>query len=248
MTDKAKAVLSQIAQRSRSILGSSTYQQQKQPAPVKAKAAVAPPQQIEDPVPIKPSRRASQSRRGSITRPDEMEKLRSEYDILQEKLSQLRSNPGAASAPSSKHEPLRPVLNTQQQQQAAPQSLQPVKSFTAAATDPLDAMDLDGPSALQGDGTAVFSFQKLHNFELGKMATEVFEEPAFHGLCQEVLFVQLQRTKDGATKDSRITELAGKSLTAALVRTGCCMLLWWLQCSMHPHDDTVQGMVQSMQR
>lgn len=46
---------------------------------------------------------------------------------------------------------------------------------------------------------------------LAGLATELFKDPAFMQLCDKGLNGTLQRTKDGATAESRIQELAGTS-------------------------------------
>ena len=69
--------------------------------------------------------------------------------------------------------------------------------------------------------TAISSSNELQPvFELGGrfetrslagLATELFKDPAFMELCDKGLNGTLQRTKDGATAESRIQELAGTS-------------------------------------
>lgn len=44
---------------------------------------------------------------------------------------------------------------------------------------------------------------------LAALAEELFEEPAFKAACHKGVSMRLQRTKDGATQESRIHELAG---------------------------------------
>ncbi len=48
-------------------------------------------------------------------------------------------------------------------------------------------------------------------WQLRAYAAEVYEDPELVKLCDDGLNRQLQRTKDGATEQSRIQELAGKS-------------------------------------
>jgi hypothetical protein len=50
---------------------------------------------------------------------------------------------------------------------------------------------------------------------LAALAEELFEEAVFKAACSKGVSMRLQRTKDGATQESRIHELAGE-----LVRTG----------------------------
>lgn len=50
---------------------------------------------------------------------------------------------------------------------------------------------------------------------LAGLANEVFRDPAFMELCDKGLNGTLQRTKDGATAESRIQELAGAALLSA---------------------------------
>ena len=52
---------------------------------------------------------------------------------------------------------------------------------------------------------------------LASLATELFKDPAFMDLCDKGLNGTLQRTKDGATAESRIQELAGEYPTCI-----CC--------------------------
>lgn len=62
--------------------------------------------------------------------------------------------------------------------------------------------------------------------QLGKLAAEIFEDEEFVNLCQEGINAQLQRTKEGATTQSRILELAGlvkllrRGMKECMVRVG----------------------------
>jgi hypothetical protein len=235
-------VLSRIQATGRSILGQSSAQQPKQRRALAAAAeeeeaeAERPPQQQQVPSPEGPapraSRRQSLSRRGSITRPDEMDKLRSDYNILQEKLSQLRGgNAGAsaaaaaAAAAAPKLEPLRSLLtNVQPPPQAL---LQPPAVKQPSCSEAFDHMDLEAPSALQDDvGDLLLPFHlKFGSSELGRAASELYEDTQYQELCHEAMSAQLQRTKDGATTQSRIVELAGgRRRPAALLLPPCLAL------------------------
>ena len=60
-------------------------------------------------------------------------------------------------------------------------------------------------------------FEVAGRFEtrsLTSLATELFKDPAFMELCDKGLNGTLQRTKDGATAESRIQELAGTVLNS----------------------------------
>ncbi len=46
------------------------------------------------------------------------------------------------------------------------------------------------------------------------LAEELFEDPAFKAAYHKANSMRLQRTKDGATQESRIHELAGAPFTA----------------------------------
>ena len=56
---------------------------------------------------------------------------------------------------------------------------------------------------------------------LASLATELFKDPAFMDLCDKGLNGTLQRTKDGATAESRIQELAGETLPCFLYAEAC---------------------------
>ena len=58
---------------------------------------------------------------------------------------------------------------------------------------------------------------------LAGLATELFKDPAFMELCDKGLKGTLQRTKDGATAESRIQELAGVS---SCHDNTCTYVLW----------------------
>jgi hypothetical protein len=65
------------------------------------------------------------------------------------------------------------------------------------------------PSALGGP-----VFEPAGNIEgqnLVSLADDLFAEPGFVQLCEKGMNARLQRTKDGATAESRINELAGRS-------------------------------------
>jgi hypothetical protein len=55
---------------------------------------------------------------------------------------------------------------------------------------------------------------------LAGVAEAGFSDPEFVQLCEQGLTAQLQRTRDGATTQSRITELAGKGLVDAALAGG----------------------------
>jgi nucleolar protein 58 len=46
---------------------------------------------------------------------------------------------------------------------------------------------------------------------LAGLAEQLFSSPAFKDMCERGLNMQLKRTKDGATAETRIAELAGLS-------------------------------------
>lgn len=83
-----------------------------------------------------------------------------------------------------------------------------------------DSTQLIASSKQQGAAAASTSNDLQPVFELGGrfetrslagLATELFKDPAFLELCDKGLNGTLQRTKDGATAESRIQELAGPS-------------------------------------
>ena len=52
---------------------------------------------------------------------------------------------------------------------------------------------------------------------LAGLATELFKDPGFMELCDKGLNGTLQRTKDGATAESRIQELAGGRMMSCIM-------------------------------
>lgn len=59
-------------------------------------------------------------------------------------------------------------------------------------------------------GEPLFTFAAMvGNTKLGQLAVDNFQEKDFMAMAQKGLFAELQRTKDGATGQSRIAELAG---------------------------------------
>ena len=63
---------------------------------------------------------------------------------------------------------------------------------------------------------------------LAALAAELFQDPALTGLCDKGLNGTLQRTKDGATAESRIQELAGYiPITGRAAGHVLCYTLHW---------------------
>ncbi len=61
---------------------------------------------------------------------------------------------------------------------------------------------------------------------LAGLATELFKDPAFMELCDKGLNGTLQRTKDGATAESRIQELAGTPRHLLCHQPSCSSAAW----------------------
>jgi hypothetical protein len=56
---------------------------------------------------------------------------------------------------------------------------------------------------------------------LAALAEELFEETVFKAACSKGVSMRLQRTKDGATQESRIHELAGEACQGTLSTQAC---------------------------
>ena len=83
-------------------------------------------------------------------------------------------------------------------------------------------------SALSNDLQPVFELGgRFETRSLAALATELFKDPAFMELCDKGLNGTLQRTKDGATAESRIQELAGTTfhLTCLQKMNGLALIL-----------------------
>lgn len=63
------------------------------------------------------------------------------------------------------------------------------------------------------------------------LAEELFEDPAFKAAYHKANSMRLQRTKDGATQESRIHELAGAPLRLLITST-------WLGTDVRLVDQT----------
>lgn len=66
----------------------------------------------------------------------------------------------------------------------------------------------------------IISFEAAGQWEtpsLAQVAEELFSDSAFAEMCERGLTMQLKRTKDGATAESRIAELAGEPIVAPLL-------------------------------
>lgn len=151
--------------------------------------------------------------------PEEMEGLENQWDMLKGKLDQLKrdSTRGGGGAETPR-DPLQPLQNAA----AAPVVSAAVQEQVyVPATSRLEALRRDSSFLLkQRDSGTRATIEEQPAFEMGgqfslkglaSFAEEVFSEPSFKELCDKGLNQQLQRTKDGATKDSRIEELAGIS-------------------------------------
>lgn len=151
------------------------------------------------------ARRLSGARKGQV----DMDKLQSEYNALQQKLALLKRDP---------RDQMRPQQPTPSQS-----TLQSKQDLSSAQSDCLNTHDnLQAQCNIQDAALALQSLQfhgKYSNSELGQLATATFEEAEFVRLCEQGLTAQLQRTKEGATAQSRILELAG---TSGWKRT------WWV--------------------
>ena len=82
------------------------------------------------------------------------------------------------------------------------------------STQLIDSSKQRGASAASTSSDLQPVFELAGRFEtrsLAGLATELFKDPAFMELCDKGLNGTLQRTKDGATAESRIQELAGAS-------------------------------------
>lgn len=73
---------------------------------------------------------------------------------------------------------------------------------------------------LQGESEAFEAAGRMESQSLAERAKQLFDDPEFTELCASSLNAQLQRTKDGATDKSRITELAGKPFLHSSISNG----------------------------
>lgn len=179
-----------------------------------------------------------------------MDKLQSEYEALQQKLALLKRDTNRdggrlQSTPRSVH-----AKKADAAAAAAPASVGGI--MTDAAPESALAAGTAARSS-SGDTGTLGSLAALHNCEnlqlhcsiadtagimqslqfldkfpgsrLGQLASSSFNDPGFLNQCEQALSAQLQRTKDGATAQSRISELAGKHTCRQHpqlpVRAGC---------------------------
>ena len=105
-----------------------------------------------------------------------------------------------------------------------------------------DSSLLADPSKQRTSALASTSTELQPVFELGGrfetrsltgLATELFKDPAFVELCDKGLNGTLQRTKDGATAESRIQELAGMAKTSETEPLQDALLI----CSLSKRQD-----------
>lgn len=78
----------------------------------------------------------------------------------------------------------------------------------------------------EGRGESLFQFpiNVPSTSRAWKAAVDVFQDPELTALCEDGLSKQLQRTKDGATEQSRIQELAGRSVGLFHATVSVCMV------------------------
>lgn len=217
-------------------------------APASAAAEVAPPG----------SSQRRQSRRLSAGNPNRhlgMDKLQSEYEVLQQKLALLKRDTnrdagrlGTGGTPMSAA-PRKPGEHAPASVSgvSAMGVLPPTAAFTGAAPDsalPASRAGSVGPCG--GDtGPLLHSYEGLQahcslpdaagvlaslNFSdrhpgsrLADLASAAFSDPEFVSSAEQALSARLTRTKDGATTQSRINELAGVCAYALLCHTQSCL-------------------------
>ncbi len=163
-----------------------------------------------------------------------MDKLQSEYEALQQKLVLLKRDSSTndhshahahnSTAAATGVGFTRPLATPSSVQRGAQQELgQPLHLQAAAPlhhaqlnTDAslqamVDSLQLQCGASLDVTGTLqTLRFSSSYQGSaVGALAGEVFEEGELLQLCEAALSAQLQRTKEGATAQSRIVELAG---------------------------------------
>ena len=94
------------------------------------------------------------------------------------------------------------------------QSLRPSISGSAIRQPQLKPKNSPGPSARAvrsraGEAGPRLSAPAPGSKSITDLAEELFDEPAFLELCGKAMNTNLQRTRDGATAESRVQELAG---------------------------------------
>lgn len=95
------------------------------------------------------------------------------------------------------------------------------RSAAAASNEPQPVFELGG---------------RFETRSLAGLATELFKDPAFMELCDKGLNGTLQRTKDGATAESRIQELAGTSKCCVNKPSSAVMIKARVSlCCIHKH-------------
>lgn len=166
------------------------------------------------------------TRRTSVTGNDVMNKLHSEFDVLQAKLAALKNSnkPEAGEAAAERRAtymppPIKPLLaptieSLDRRASALPGALKPqlsqmdVLDLLPHAAGPQDsALKALGPA---GDKEKIFSLpDSAASSRAGKCALELFEEEELQKMCRQGLHAQLTRTNAGATDATRIQELAG---------------------------------------
>lgn len=165
-----------------------------------------------------------------------MDKLQSEYEALQQKLALLKRDTNRDGG----RVPLTPMSAMQARKASTAAATACAVSvggiMTAAAPDSI----VNPSSAAHGGDTGTLnslcSMQSCENLQLhcsipdtagimrslqfldrfpgsrlGQLASSTFNDADFLSQCEQALSAQLQRTKDGATAQSRIAELAGES-------------------------------------
>lgn len=138
--------------------------------------------------------------RRSLTLQDDISKLQSSYESLQSQWQQRNSRKEFASIEED-----RPLTTT------SAYSLGGGMVPTATAAVKFGPTASSGNDCILGtkDIKEMFQFPVATNSKARDNAADVFEDAELVKLCEEGLNKQLQRTKDGATEQSRIQELAG---------------------------------------
>lgn len=193
-------------------------------------------------------------RLSAARKPQNMDKLQSEYEALQQKLALLKreSHRGGgeprplqqaqhaqatplSTAPSAvKKTPLSSTAH------AAPENRAPAGGSGSGGAAPTASAGCasEGGWQLQGgaaDAAAALQHIKFRDRHGGSAlcaaAATVFEEEEFVKLCEQAMGAQLQRTKEGATAQSRILELAGERAGfprdfMPVLKIGCHQCAW----------------------
>jgi len=139
------------------------------------------------------------------------EQMEQKFDLLQGRLHSI------------KRESRRPSISG-----VAPRQSQALPSAGAQLVEPAAAVAIDSLAAkleslkrdsvrpsFAGPGSQQVQFEAVGQFDLhalSRTAQQLFGDREFASLCEKGMNAQLTRSKDGATEESKIKELAGQNL------------------------------------